>query len=126
MNHTPEPSASARTLTAPQALLDTNESAGNGNPAESQTPEIPPNAIFHGECGKWWTGTERSHASCCHETFASLTAFERHRKGLRCNPPESVGLERRDKPYGVLWGNPAPAGGFAGIFTKDQNGATDA
>jgi hypothetical protein len=80
------------------------------NPTETQRPA---NAIVHGECGRWWTGSERSHASCCHETFSSLSAFEAHRRGLRCNPPESVGLVAREKPFGRIWGWPAPEGGYA-------------
>lgn len=82
---------------------------------DTQTPtpdQIPPNAIRHGACGQWWTGTERSHASCCCRTFSSLTSFEKHRKGLRCNDPESVGLVAREKPYGTLWQTPAPEGGY--------------
>ncbi|MEU4133626.1 FDXHR family putative zinc-binding protein [Streptomyces wuyuanensis] len=77
------------------------------------TSQIPKNAIVHGACGRWWTGTERSHCGGCHETFTGLTAFERHRKGLRCNPPAEVGLVARQKPYGTLWGQPAPEGGYS-------------
>jgi hypothetical protein len=84
---------------------------------------IPPNAIRHGACGSWWTGAERSHASCCHRTFSSLTAFDKHRKGGRCNDPESVGLVAREKPYGTLWGNPAPEGGYAALYTTNEAAA---
>lgn len=64
--------------------------------------------ITHGQCGKWWTGAGRSHCGGCHETFSSLTAFERHRRGLRCNDPADSGLEAREQPWGVLWGQPGP------------------
>jgi hypothetical protein len=94
---------------------------------DTQTPtptEIPPNAIRHGACGQWWTGAERSHCGGCHLTFTSLTSFERHRKGLRCNDPADVGLVPRDKPYGQLWGLPAPVGGYAGLHaTEDAEAA---
>ena len=83
---------------------------------DTQNPnigQIPKNAIVHGACGRWWTGVERSHCGGCHETFTGLTAFERHRKGLRCNPPTEVGLVAREKPYGTLWGQPAPEGGYS-------------
>jgi hypothetical protein len=82
---------------------------------EPQDPTTPKNAIRHGECQRWWTGSERSHASCCHRTFSSLSAFDAHRKGGRCNNPEDVGLIARPKPYGDLWGWPAPEGGYAGL-----------
>ena len=81
---------------------------------------IPKNAIVHGACGSWWTGNERSHASCCCQTFSSLTSFDRHRKGGRCNPPEEVGLVARDKPYGTLWGLPAPVGGYGALYGRDD------
>jgi hypothetical protein len=84
-------------------------------PTATALPEqipAPPNAIWHGQCGLWWTGNERSHASCCHRTFSSLSAFEAHRRGLRCNDPATVGLIARAKPYGDLWGWPAPDGGY--------------
>jgi hypothetical protein len=90
---------------------------------EEPTPQqIPPNAIFHGQCGQWWTGAERSHASCCHRTFSSLSAFDRHRKGGRCNDPAAVGLVPREKPFGTLWGWPAPVGGYAGLRADEAEG----
>ena len=82
---------------------------------------IPKNAIVHGACGSWWTGAERSHCGGCCQTFTGLTAFERHRKGMRCNPPESVGLVARAKPYGTLWGQPAPEGGYASLFAAQND-----
>ncbi|MFJ4808529.1 FDXHR family putative zinc-binding protein [Streptomyces longwoodensis] len=85
---------------------------------EHPTP-IPKNAIWHG-CGNWWTGEERSHCGGCHQTFTSLTSFERHRKGLRCNPPQEVGLVARQKPYGTLWGLPAPEGGYGALHGRPK------
>lgn len=111
-----DPRTANGTPDTPEALLATNASAGNGHPAALPIPGrngIPAQAIVHGACRKWWTGNERSHASCCHETFSSLTAFDRHRKGGQCNDPASVGLVARAKPYGTLWGFPAPEGGYA-------------
>ena len=84
------------------------------------TGDIPKNAIVHGACRRWWTGAERSHASCCHETFSSLSAFEQHRKGGRCNNPADAGLVAREKPYGTLWGWPAPEGGYSVLRGRDE------
>jgi hypothetical protein len=92
-------------------------------PVDTETPTpnpIPPNAIRHGACKRWWTGAERSHCGGCCRTFSSLTAFERHRRGLRCNDPASVGLVAREKPYGVLWGLPGPDGGYAALRGEEQ------
>ncbi|GHB55833.1 hypothetical protein GCM10010331_49620 [Streptomyces xanthochromogenes] len=122
MNAASGPRAQSRTPTAPQSLLTKTLPAGKGNsvPTEDVTPTpIPPNAVIHGECGAWWTGTERSHASCCHRTFSSLSAFDQHRKGLRCNNPEDVGLIAREKPFGTLWGWPAPVGGYGALRRDD-------
>lgn len=85
---------------------------------DTQSPR-PANAITHGACGQWWTGAERSHCGGCHITLSSLTAFERHRRGMRCNNPEAVGLVAREKPYGTLWGLPAPAGGYAALHDRE-------
>jgi len=81
----------------------------------------PANAIRHGACKQWWTGAERSHCGGCHRTFTSLTSFEKHRKGLRCNDPTTVGLVARQKPYGELWGLPAPDGGYAGLRSEEAD-----
>lgn len=83
----------------------------------------PASAIVHGACGSWWTGAERSHCGGCCKTFTSLTSFEKHRKGLRCNDPASVGLVARQKPYGELWGLPAPEGGYAGLHGRSEGEA---
>ncbi|MEH0542962.1 hypothetical protein QA802_07735 [Streptomyces sp. B21-105] len=90
---------------------------------DTRTPtptQLPPNAIRHGQCGAWWTGAERSHCGGCHLTYSSLTSFERHRKGGRCNDPASVGLVARQKPYGELWGLPGPDGGYAGLHAPQE------
>ncbi|WP_405673171.1 hypothetical protein [Streptomyces sp. NBC_01530] len=81
---------------------------------------VPKNAIVHGSCRSWWTGNERSHCGGCHLTYSSLTAFDRHRKGGTCQPPESVGLVARQKPYGTLWGIPAPVGGYGALYGRDE------
>lgn len=72
--------------------------------------------IVHGACGKWWTGNSRAHCGACHETFSSESAANRHRVGnfgvdRRCVDPASVGLVAREKPWGSMWGHPAPEGG---------------
>lgn len=128
MNAALGPRTQPWTPTASQSLLTKTLPAGKGNsvPTEDATPTpIPLNAVIHGECGFWWTGAERSHASCCHRTFSSLSAFDQHRKGLRCNPPESVGLVAREKPFGTLWGWPAPVGGY-GALRRDEDLVEDA
>lgn len=107
-NDSAQPPAANGTREASEALLTQTLGAGNGNPAETRPPA---NAIWHGECGRWWTGNERSHCSGCHETYSSLSAFDAHRKGGQCHAPAAVGLIARRKPFGDLWGWPAPEGG---------------
>lgn len=85
--------------------------------------EYGPRVITHGECGTWWLGKERSHASCCHRTFTCLSAFERHRRGLRCNDPSTVGLVPRPGPGGELWGWPAPTGGMRALYDSNNEEA---
>lgn len=69
--------------------------------------------ISHGECGKQWSGQNRSHCPACHETFSGETAADKHRKGKfgphsdrHCLTPEAAGLVAAPQPWGVLWRNP--------------------
>jgi hypothetical protein len=66
---------------------------------------VPKDAIRHG-CGAWWTGGERSHCGGCHLTFSSQTAFDRHRRRLRCVAPATAGLVARPVVWGAVWGLP--------------------
>ncbi|GAB3251722.1 FDXHR family putative zinc-binding protein [Kineosporia babensis] len=70
--------------------------------------------IYHGACGKSWTGLTRAHCSGCHATMVN-SAFDKHQRirGGRvvCLPPAEVGLVAREKSWGVLWGMP---GGYWG------------
>lgn len=55
--------------------------------------------IYHGECGKSWSGARRAHCSGCHETFSTDGVADKHRIGTfgvdrRCTDPASVGLVR--------------------------------
>jgi hypothetical protein len=50
-------------------------------------------------CGAVWRAPGAAHCTSCHEQFASVTAFDRHR-GARgehghCVPPAEAGLVRR-------------------------------
>lgn len=76
--------------------------------SDTQTPSSQKKVISH-SCGARWTGSQRSHCGGCHLTFSSLTSFEMHRRGLRCNAPESVGLVTRETEFGAVWGKPGPS-----------------
>jgi hypothetical protein len=113
---------------ARQALLATITTPGNGKPASPPIPgrnDIPAYAIVHGACGQWWTGLSRSHCPACHRTFSGETAANRHRSGKhgtdrRCVDPATVGLVAVQKPYGVMWSNPAPEGGYAVLRATNE------
>lgn len=75
----------------------------------------PATAIAHAACGQWWTGPTRSHCAGCCQTFSGETAADKHRIGSFgrdrcCADPADVGLIAVEKPYGVLWQNPAADG----------------
>ena len=46
-------------------------------------------ATTHGACGKTWTqrGERTSHCGGCHETFGTLSDFDKHRREGKCLPP---------------------------------------
>ena len=88
---------------------------------DTQDPTRPATATVHPPCGNWWTGATRSHCPACCRTFSTDNAADKHRQGRfgidrHCVDPATVGLIPVEKPYGVLWQNPAPDG--PAWFTK--------
>lgn len=59
--------------------------------------------IRHGACGRTWTGRDRNHCGGCHQTFATLAAFDRHHRGRRCLSPAEAGLDALATEHGPLW-----------------------
>jgi hypothetical protein len=57
-------------------------------------------------CGARWTGLSRAHCAACHDTFTTVTNFDRHRRNGRCVDPASVGLIFKNG----LWRQPTPMG----------------
>lgn len=55
-------------------------------------------------CVNTWSGLTLAHCSGCHLTFSRVSAFDKHRREFRCEPPESQGLVLRSG----VWGYPAP------------------
>lgn len=54
-------------------------------------------------------GHQVSHCAACHETFTSLTAFDRHQRHGHCTPPASTGLVQHANGRWSLPGRgPAP------------------
>lgn len=43
-------------------------------------------------CSSEWSGVNRCHCSKCHITWGGLTSFDQHRKGKKCQTPQSLGL----------------------------------
>lgn len=56
----------------------------------------------HGKCGVRWTqrGNSTSHCAECHLTFATLSLFEKHRRGGVCFSP---GPDLVADDEGVWW-----------------------
>lgn len=56
-------------------------------------------------CDSQWGGTKTCHCSSCHETFATIAAFDKHRAGSHalstrhCEDPATVGLKDAARPY---------------------------
>jgi len=85
---------------------------------------------LHGQCGKsWWqSGNRTSHCSGCHETFASLSLFDAHRRDEACLDPNH--MTHAGKPLAVesphdlgpVWYSPATRESMRDIFAeKGQN-----
>ena len=56
-------------------------------------------------CDTRWGGYRTAHCAACHETFASLSAFDAHRQGSHsagtrhCVTPTSAGLVSAGRAY---------------------------
>lgn len=58
-------------------------------------------------CGARWSGTATCHCGGCHLTFTGITAFDTHRPGGNCTPPDNFGLVRVDGRAYQCWGFPS-------------------
>lgn len=47
-------------------------------------------------CSTKWGGFKTCHCTACHETFSTISNFDRHRKTGKCQPPKDCGLVRRE------------------------------
>ena len=62
-------------------------------------------------CSAEFAGFKTAHCSACHETFTTVTAFDKHRAGSHasdtrnCLPPASVGLVNANRAY-PCWTRP--------------------
>ena len=62
-------------------------------------------------CNNRWTGLKTAHCTACHETFTTITAFDKHRTGdhandtRHCIDPSTAGLINARRPY-PCWGWP--------------------
>lgn len=50
-----------------------------------------------GTCETRWSGYRMAHCTTCHQTFGSVSSFDRHRSridetNVHCVPPEDIGL----------------------------------
>jgi hypothetical protein len=61
------------------------------------------------KCGGAWCGLKTCHCTVCHQTFTTVTGFDRHRTGpagdRRCITPEQAGLVLMGRDY-PCWGIP--------------------
>lgn len=80
----------------------TPKTAGGGEDAAH--PGIP--GYGSCRCGAKWTGYSTSHcsASGCHQTFTSISTFDRHRSDGQCHDPAERGLVHVTKRYWSGWG----------------------
>ena len=72
----------------------------------------------HGACGAVWNqiGNRTSHCGQCHQTFSSLSGFDRHQylrnQELHCREPLTLGMVAKVDRYGAtVWSLP---GGYWG------------
>jgi hypothetical protein len=87
-------------------------------------PPYGPNGPFTcSGCDNWWTGLNSGHCSACHESFTSVSGFDKHRTGSHsagryCLDPASVGLVVANKGW-PGWSQP-------GTWSGPRSGLRDA
>lgn len=87
--------------------------SGTGAPSDRRR-------VSHGACGKSWTqrGERTSHCGGCHETFATLGLFDRHRRAGQCLPAAGV-TDRGDmlaQDVEGVWFSPAARARLRGVL----------
>lgn len=55
-----------------------------------------------GGCATRWTGHRIAHCGACHEIFASVALFDRHRSNDTCRAPESLRFSGRSQQRMIL------------------------
>jgi hypothetical protein len=93
----------------PPTLLTRERSGG------PQSRHIPPamGRDGHGSCrgcGDHWTGLAVCHCSTCDQTFADITAFDRHRVRGHCQDPATRGLIKIHRKHWTGWSWPTATG----------------
>lgn len=56
---------------------------------------------YCGKCKERWTGSRKAHCTGCCRTFKSVSAFDRHRRDMKCLNPEDCGMTMKDG----VWAN---------------------
>lgn len=78
--------------------VDTPET--DSDRSNSDSTERRPVARYRcGGCALWWTALGAAHCAGCHETFTSVSGFEKHRRGGQCLTPAEVGLVPADRKW---------------------------
>ena len=97
---TPEtPLPGTNTLDSPESRSESIPAPSNGSSGPATQPPIGCSG-----CGTRWSGLNTCHCGGCHETFTSVGAFDRHRRGGKCLDPAEIGLVPANKPWtGWSW-----------------------
>ena len=88
---------------------------------------MPTYATCH--CGARWQqiGNQTGHCGGCHETFASLGAFDAHFRGLSCVDPATMVRSTGEALYVAEYGGPQVSNGIIWrlVPTPKQQAALD-
>ena len=95
-----------RTLTRPTPEVSEGLESARVLPARAIAGDLPHSC----QCGDRWGGSRTAHCrglrGGCHYTFADGRAEARHRRGGRCEPPDTVGMARLAGHPFEVWGPP--------------------
>ncbi len=58
-------------------------------------------------CQNRWGGIATYHCRACHQTFTSITSFDKHQRAGRCEHPAAAGLTASTRAGYTAWGRQA-------------------
>jgi len=51
------------------------------------------------KCHERWVSMKAAHCTGCHQMFKSVSGFDKHRVGMKCNDPDDLGMQMDERGF---------------------------